>query len=278
MKITKFPMLCKAFALSDADNGNMHVLNRNFEVPKSLLKKFDIAERSLADLKGKTVRGLLGDSLNTETNKVTFEHLLNPGARRADDDAFENVALPVNDADETLLRANGCDEKTIETVRWVLNEYFDGELTERMHVETARLRAMRAKMLQPRPKIVVVLEVMWGMKGDKPARWFQINPYNHSGRRLIEIIGHGDFTVTNACPEIVYNANHRGKPSAKWLAGNLSRLQPQVVIVCGNVAQKTFKASMAPNAKVFKMPHPAARTWSKQSIAQWCKRIQRHTI
>lgn len=46
-------------------------------------------------------------------------------------------------------------------------------------------------------KIVVIMEVMWGMPGDKPRRWFRINPFNHSGKRLLTIIGHGDFFVTN---------------------------------------------------------------------------------
>lgn len=75
----------------------------------------------------------------------------------------------------------------------------------------------------PSPKIVVVLEVMWGMRGDRPLPWFHINPRNHSGCRLMGILGCGwrDFVVTNACPDIVYSARSRGTPSKAWLRDNL---------------------------------------------------------
>lgn len=124
--------------------------------------------------------------------------------------------------------------------------------------------------------IVAVLDVQWG--GNRAERWFQINPYNHSGKRLIKLVGHDDFVVTNACPQCVENANGRGTPDAAWLADNLRALKPRVVLVCGNVAQATFAPGMVPKgAKVFKLPHPAARTWTKAEIASWSKRIQKHT-
>jgi hypothetical protein len=115
--------------------------------------------------------------------------------------------------------------------------------------------------------IVVILEVMWGLPGDSPRRWFKINPFNHSGKRLIKIIGHSRFTVTNACPDVVHSAKGRGKPDPSWLAANLKTLNPSLVIVCGRVARDTFKRGMvSKDAKVLYLPHPAARTWSKQSI------------
>lgn len=114
--------------------------------------------------------------------------------------------------------------------------------------------------------IVVVLEVMWGMPGDKPLRWFHISRFNHSGKRLINLIGHRNFVVTNACPDVVYSASGRGTPSKDWLRANLAALRPELLIVCGKVAQATFEPAMAPQAKVVRLPHPAARTWSKQSI------------
>jgi hypothetical protein len=119
-----------------------------------------------------------------------------------------------------------------------------------------------------KPRVVAVLEVMWGLPGDKPLRWFDINPHNHSGRRLNGIINPHTYCVTNACPDVVYAANQRGTPSHAWLRENLKRLKPSVILLCGNVAQKTFTASMAPDARVIRMPHPAARTWSKAKIAQ----------
>jgi hypothetical protein len=128
-----------------------------------------------------------------------------------------------------------------------------------------------------RPRIVAVLDVQWG--GRRADRWFEINPRNHSGSRLIKMIGHDRFLVTNACAECVGNASGRGKPDATWLGDNLRQLRPEVVLVCGNVAKQTFKRSMvAKDTKVIYMPHPAARTWTKAALAAWTKRIQRHTM
>jgi uracil-DNA glycosylase len=124
--------------------------------------------------------------------------------------------------------------------------------------------------------IVVVLAVQWGYPGDKPERWFHINPYNHSGRRLIGLIGHWDFKVTNACSDIVFRASDRGTPDSKWLRANLRVLRPRLVLVCGSVAQSTFERSMVDaDTRVLRLPHPAARTWTKAMIKRWAKRIQR---
>jgi hypothetical protein len=129
------------------------------------------------------------------------------------------------------------------------------------------------------PRIVAVLAVQWGYHGDVASRWFDINPYNHSGQRLIRLIGHDDFKVTNACPDIVYRAAQQGTPDPAWLRANLTALQPSVVLVCGAVAQATFDRTMVPKGThVFKLPHPAARMWSKQMIERWAKRIQRVTL
>ncbi len=126
--------------------------------------------------------------------------------------------------------------------------------------------------------VVVVLAVQWGYRGDRVARWFAPNPYNHSGGRLIKLIGHGNFLMTNACSDIVYTASQQGTPDACWLRCNLKVLRPAVVLVCGKVACATFKRGMVGKAtKVFRLPHPAARTWSKATLARWAKRIQRHT-
>jgi hypothetical protein len=122
------------------------------------------------------------------------------------------------------------------------------------------------------PRIVAVLEVMWGTPGRYRA--FRINPLNASGARLIRLIGHNKFLVTNACPDGVMRATERGRPDAEWLRANLKALRPDVLLVCGTVAQATFAHDMAPRAKVLHMPHPAARNWSRQRLAAWRRRIQ----
>ena len=128
-------------------------------------------------------------------------------------------------------------------------------------------------------KIVVVLAVQWGYPGDRPERWFHINPYNHSGRRLIGLVGHRNFKVTNACSDIVFRASDKGTPDAAWLRRNLAVLRPDLVLLCGNVAQSTFKRSMVePETKVMRLPHPAARHWSKKMMKRWTRKIQRHSL
>lgn len=124
-------------------------------------------------------------------------------------------------------------------------------------------------------RVVALLEVMWGDLDDKPLRWFRINPYNHSGKRLISLIGHAQFTVTNACPDVVYAANQRGTPCKAWVRRNLKALRPDVLLVCGKVAGSTFEADMCPLATVLTLPHPAARMWSKPLLARTRNRIAR---
>ena len=124
--------------------------------------------------------------------------------------------------------------------------------------------------------VVAVLEVQWG--SPVASKWFRINHLNHSGRRLIKLVGHSNFVVTNACPDAVMHARQRGTPDAAWLASNLQALQPRVTIVCGAVARKTFSRRMVPvGSAVVYIPHPAARTWTKESIAHWAAKIQKLT-
>jgi hypothetical protein len=126
------------------------------------------------------------------------------------------------------------------------------------------------------PRIVVIMAVQWGIPGDEVCRWFQINPYNHSGKRLINIIGHNNFIVTNACSDLVYDARDQGTPNPTWLRANLRTLCPDLVIVCGAVANATFERGMVPkHCKVLAMPHPAARTWTKAAIAATTTKVRR---
>jgi hypothetical protein len=125
-------------------------------------------------------------------------------------------------------------------------------------------------------KTVVVLEVMWGLPGDPRRRWFDINPLNHSGKRLIKLIGHTNFIVTNACPDVVWSARGRGTPDKKWLEANLRALDPDLLLVCGRVAGETFERHMVRgDTQVLRLPHPAARTWSKESIARTQRKIRK---
>ena len=116
-------------------------------------------------------------------------------------------------------------------------------------------------------KVVAVLDTMWREVGEAP-RWFSINPYNLTGKRLYTWLdGRGELLVTNACPQQVGRATHHGKPDKQWLSDNLRALWPfTLLLVCGKVAQATYSLSDTlrgtVRARVVEVPHPAARTWT----------------
>jgi hypothetical protein len=129
---------------------------------------------------------------------------------------------------------------------------------------------------------LAVLDTMWGAPGRAP-RWFEINPRNHSGARLLKLTGADRVLVTNACPQQTGHANTHGTPSAVWLAGSLAALSARYrrlpLLVCGKVAQATYDAvprSQRHRGPVVRLLHPAARTWTKAELA----RVQRqlHTL
>lgn len=123
-------------------------------------------------------------------------------------------------------------------------------------------------------KALVVLETMWGGNGKAPGL-FRINPYNYSGKRLYSLLGHSDFWVTNACRELVSHANAHGKPDPEWLAQNLQRLTYDLLLLCGKVAQQTYdRCGYVPPCRIERMPHPAARTWTKAELERWRTLLQ----
>jgi hypothetical protein len=126
-------------------------------------------------------------------------------------------------------------------------------------------------------KFLAVLDTMWGSGGAAP-RWFHINPWNVSGKRLYALTGatFRELKVTNACPQQTTHATKHGTPSAWWLAENLTRYLPSgyagaPLLICGTVAQKTFAklARHQHNGPVILMPHPAARNWSRANVERW---------
>jgi hypothetical protein len=120
-------------------------------------------------------------------------------------------------------------------------------------------------------RAVAILDVQWG-PWNRASRYFRINPRNRSGARLYYLLGHNDLMVTNACPEIVPDANGRGKPSPQQLLAALLELRPfELLLVCGVTAQKTYAlinigVHPGPFAQFWTvyMPHPAARLWTNE--------------
>lgn len=132
---------------------------------------------------------------------------------------------------------------------------------------------------------VVILEVMWDWNSktssagyiERAPEYFRINPHNLSGSRIYRWLGKpgeyvDDVLVTNACPELVSSARGRGKPDVVWLHNNLADLQPfKLLLVCGKVAQATYLQESSwyqrEEERVVCLPHPAARNWSRDSLA-----------
>src|SRR5579863_9030935 len=96
-------------------------------------------------------------------------------------------------------------------------------------------------------RIVALLESMWGWRGyntpgeDAP-RFFCINPKNHSGWRLYDLVGSHELRVTNCCRTVQESANHHGKPDLEWIRENLKQasLDTHLVLVCGRIARESF--------------------------------------
>lgn len=142
-------------------------------------------------------------------------------------------------------------------------------------------------------RVVAILETMWDWQQktssagySQAPRFFRINPGNYSGRRLYKLIGPGaQLLVTNACKELVSSSKEHGTPDPEWLAGNLAEIEVNrtdsvaidVLLVCGKVAQETFKKSgyKPLHARVLEIPHPAARqVWTRDYIQQVSRDIQ----
>jgi len=138
---------------------------------------------------------------------------------------------------------------------------------------------------------IVVLEVMWDWRSrttragytEQAPPWFVINPQNFTGSRLYDWLGydwHG--TVTNACQEVVSSADQRGTPDPGWLGANLETLirsrKPKLLLVCGNVAQKTYQRIKPElpmdGTRLVLTPHPAARGWTIEGL----KRTKHHLL
>lgn len=129
-------------------------------------------------------------------------------------------------------------------------------------------------------RCLVILDTMWGEGGRAP-RWFAISPYNHSGKRLYYLTGlrFPQVWVANSCREQMTASHQHGKPDPKWLAecltilpGNIKKLP---LLVCGAVAQKTYKAcGYNYEGPVEFLPHPAARLWTKELLEETKQRLE----
>jgi len=137
--------------------------------------------------------------------------------------------------------------------------------------------------IYPDKFVVAVLDTMYDWESQtsnagyrEAPQYFRINPRNFTGKRLYKLVGKNKLLVTDACRELVSNPNQHGTPDPNWLLDNLhtlNKLRPiDILLVCGKVAQKTFdklkvdEDCFLRNVKILRIPHPAARTWTKEAI------------
>ena len=123
--------------------------------------------------------------------------------------------------------------------------------------------------------VVAILDTMWGDEPGEAPPFFKINPRNHSGRRLYNLIGEdASLLVTDSCRELVTSPKDHGKPDPEWLRQNLEHLESlrhiDLLLVCGAVAKKTYgRCCFLPSSqtRIIEMPHPAARlVWTRDLI------------
>lgn len=128
---------------------------------------------------------------------------------------------------------------------------------------------------------IVVLDTMWGEGGEAPP-FFHINPHTHSGKRLYQLLGDQRFLVTNCCCVQTNHATKHGIPDPAWLFENLQHYTCDKLLICGKVAQETFWSLCFDSrslilgkrpTKLFQLPHPASRNWTKAKITEWKERL-----
>ncbi len=130
-------------------------------------------------------------------------------------------------------------------------------------------------MVRIKTRCVVVLETMWGGHGNAPGM-YRINPHNFTGRRLYWLLGHEDFWCTNVCREYMQLPTQHGTPDPAWLVHNLKRIDYDLLLVCGKVAQRCYlECGYRSLSRVIHIPHPASRSdWTKEFLKHCQKQIQ----
>lgn len=117
-------------------------------------------------------------------------------------------------------------------------------------------------------KILAILETMWGPAhhvGRQAPLHFEINPGNHSGKRLYYTVGEHELRVTNAASLISAGPDEHHKPDPERLAKALTCHPWDAILVCGSIARHTYRDALNMlglqlewKRSIF-MPHPASR-------------------
>jgi len=258
MKLQDFPSVFGVFQIIDAsdshpDGGTGKPL-WNATVPANWVERFKLVEEVLNRGWGKTP-----NDFGVPVNLLSDE-------RVATEEIQGTIAVPGNEDDVVCIKAMGFSDETARTVREATNEFFEGE-----ELQCLRKTAPTKRRSSTKPRKVewlVVLDTMWGNAGDAP-RFFKINPENVTGKRLIKLLGHTNFLVTNVCREQVAYANQHGKPDSKWLQENLAKGSYTKLLICGKTARECFESlESRPDCETVFISHPADRRWTKAKIEE----------
>ena len=124
-----------------------------------------------------------------------------------------------------------------------------------------------------KPVLLVVLQCPWRKgplaNGWNSRVWVKMLWLSHTGKRLREALPleFYEVKVCNANPSLADSPDGGFPPDLRHLRRVLGRVQPDVVLACGKVAQGAI-AQIAPAITTVEMSHPAHRLLSKQTTAE----------
>lgn len=122
LQLRDFPNIVKAFREIEFDGGAPCNLRPRATVPAKWVTRFRSCERTLAMLRGLTLR-----DVTPQIHKRKYYDDLKD-QMDLEQGAWLFTVIPINDSDELILQAAGASKTAIKAVKDVLNEFFDGDL------------------------------------------------------------------------------------------------------------------------------------------------------
>ena len=126
------------------------------------------------------------------------------------------------------------------------------------------------------PRVLFVLQNAWrqeapvgGRREWKPRHWAKALWASHTGRRLREFIPEGiELVVINASPEVGNRSTAVFLADAMRMHVQMQGLHPDLVVLCGKVAQELLIVVKDYERPYVLAPHPAWRALSKARTAE----------
>lgn len=130
---------------------------------------------------------------------------------------------------------------------------------------------------KPAKKLLVLLQNPYNKgKLDKwnPGVWKKEFASSRTGRRLIKQLPSDGWKVyySNSNPTIGDGPDAKFQPDIEHVRTKLAKISPDVVLVCGKVAEEAIKDEWS--GPIFFMPHPAHRFLTNELIEACCRVIK----